>query len=497
MENLKSIVQIVLWIGIPAIVLSGIITAILHYRRKKTASESSFSELLEIEPSVDLKNSAAEAPSAVELEKIKENKNMIKHYTAEIEKNREIIAHLKSEFSFLETKYEELKASQGSKADHITPGAVDAELNNKLREADDNIALLNSKLSQYRAKDSDYAKTIELLNNEIALLKNKNAEQADISNKAAENTELEARLKESENRIVALQNEMEHKLNLQGQEFLQLKSEKEKLFAETIELKQQTMQSAIPVAMPDDGPTKEEYENLLKEKEELAKKISEYSYFEDLINEKKQQIAFLEKQVEQRVKQVHETEQNYNAELKKAEIYAAQIAGLKREYDNTNSKLAEQNRIYNNQILELESLTNEFQTQKNVLHEKQHFISSLENNLKSEKESSESLKQVIVADKNDISQLTKQTEEQYKKIEDLEGKLKITSQLLARIYSDLGKSFASIFSEELNVLPPESVNMKEINARFTDAPEAEVISQTASSSYGDPVMNGNGSYQHK
>jgi chromosome segregation ATPase len=495
MENLKSIVQIVLWIGIPAIVLSGIITAILHYRRKKNASASSFSELLEIEPSADIKTPALEVSSATgDLEKIKENKNMIKHYTAEIEKNREIIAHLKSEFSFLETKYEELKASQGSKADHMTPGAVDAELNNKLREADDNIALLNSKISQYRAKDSDYAKTIELLNNEIALLKN--TEQIDIKSKVTENAELEVRLKESESRLLVMQSDMEHKLNLRQQEFLQLKSEKEKLYTETVELKQQVIQSSIPVAITDGGPTKEEYENLLKEKEELSKKISEYSYFEDLINEKKQQITFLEKQVEQRVKQVHETEQNYNAELKKAEIYAAQIAGLKREYDNTNSKLAEQNRIYNNQILELESLTNEFQTQKNVIHEKQHFISSLENNLKSEKESSESLKQIIVNDKNDISQLTKQTEEQYKKIEDLEGKLKITSQLLARIYSDLGKSFASIFSEELNVLPPESVNMKEINAKFSDAPEAEIISQTAS--YADPVLNGNGNgnYQH-
>jgi chromosome segregation ATPase len=495
MENLKSIVQIVLWIGIPAIVFSGIITAILHYRKKKNASLNSFSELLEIEPAPDLKNTMVDTSSATELEKIKENKNMIKHYTAEIEKNKEIIAHLKSEFSFLESKYEELKASQGSKgADHTIREAADFELNNKLREADNKLTYLNSELAQYKAKDTDYAKTIELLNNEIALLKN--TQEADAGNKVTENAELEARLKESETRITAMQFEMDQKLNQKQQEVSLLLSEKERLYTETAELKQQVaMQPSVPAVMPDNLPTKEEYENLLREKDELAKKIGEYSYFEDLINEKKQQISFLEKQVEQRVKQVHETEQNYNAELKKAEMYAAQIAGLKREYDNTNNKLAEQNRIYNTQILELEKLTNEFQTQKTVLHEKQHFIDALENNLKSEKESSESLKQVIVTDKNDIAQLTRQTEEQYKKIEDLEGKLKITSQLLARIYSDLGKSFASIFSEELNVLPAESVNMKEINAKFSDAPEAEVISQSGSS-YADPVMNGNGSYQH-
>jgi chromosome segregation ATPase len=496
MENLKSIVQIVLWIGIPAIVLSGIITAILHYRKKKNASLNSFSELLEIEPAADLKSSVIDTSSASELEKIKENKTMIKHYTAEIEKNREIIAHLKSEFSFLESKYEELKASQSNKGGdhHMMPGAADAELNNKLREADSKLTMLNTELAQYKTKDIDYAKTIDLLNNEIALLKN--AEQTNAGNKVAENTELEVRLKESENRIAVLQQEMGQKLNQKQQEIYQLSNEKEKLYTETVELKQQTMQPVIPVAMPEGLPTKEEYENLLKEKEELAKKIGEYSYFEDLINEKKQQIAFLEKQVEQRVKQVHETEQNYNTELKKAEMFAAQIAGLKREYDNTNSKLAEQNRIYNTQILELEKLTDEFQTQKTVLHEKQHFINSLENNLKSEKESSESLKMVIATDKNDIAQLTKQTEEQYKRIEDLEGKLKITSQLLARIYSDLGKSFASIFSEELNVLPADSVNMKEINAKFSDTPEAEVISQSGAS-YADPVMNGNGNYQHQ
>jgi chromosome segregation ATPase len=495
MENLKSIVQIVLWIGIPAIVLSGIITAILHYRKKKNASVNSFSELLEIEPAVDLKSSVIDTSSAAEQEKIKENKTMIKHYTAEIEKNREIIAHLKSEFSFLESKYEELKASQGNKgADHMMQGVADTELNNKLREADSKLTILNTELAHHKAKDTDYAKTIELLNNEIALLKN--AEQTAVGNKVAENTELEVRLKESENRIAFLQQEMDQKLNQKQRELSQLLNDKEKLYTETVELKQQTMQSGIPVAMPEGLPTKEEYENLLKEKEELSKKIGEYSYFEDLINEKKQQIAFLEKQVEQRVKQVHETEQNYNTELKKAEMFAAQIAGLKREYDNTNSKLAEQNRIYNTQILELEKLTGEFQTQKTVLHEKQHFIDSLENNLKSEKESSESLKMVIATDKNDIAQLTKQTEEQYKRIEDLEGKLKITSQLLARIYSDLGKSFASIFSEELNVLPADSVNMKEINAKFSDTSEAEVISQSGAS-YADPVMNGNGNYHHQ
>ncbi len=491
MENLKSIVQIVLWIGIPAIVLSGIITAILHYRKKKNVSLNSFSELLEIEPAQDIKNSPSDISSAAEQDKIKENKTMIKHYTAEIEKNREIIAHLKSEFSFLENKYEELKASQGSKTDHITPGVADTELSYKLREADSKLTQLNTELAQYKAKDTDYTKKIELLNNEIVLLKN--AGQADNSNKVAENTQLEAKLRESENRAAALQQEMDQKVNQKQEELSRVQSEKERLYTETIELKQQALQPVY--AIPEGLPTKEEYENLLSEKEELAKKIGEYSYFEDLINEKKQQIAFLEKQVEQRVKQVHEMEQNYTAEQKKAEIYAAQIAGLKREYDNTNSKLAEQNRIYNTQIQELEKLTNEFQTQKTVLHEKQHFIDTLENNLKSEKESSESLKQEIVVDKNDIAQLTKQTEEQYKKIEDLEGKLKITSQLLARIYSDLGKSFASIFSEELNVLPPESVNMKEINARFSDAPEAEIISQTAT--YADPAMNGNGNYQHK
>lgn len=493
MENLKSIVQIVLWIGIPAIVLSGIITAILHYRKKKNVSNS-FSELLELEPAQDTKTSPSDISSAAEQDKIKENKTMIKHYTAEIEKNREIIAHLKSEFAFLESKYEELKASQGSKTDHIIPGAADAELTTKLHEADSKLTMLNTELAQYKARDNDYAKKIELLNNEISLLKN--AGQADNSIKLAENAQLEAKLRESENRITALQQEMDQKLNQKQEELFRVQSEKERLYTETVELKQKTMQPLH--AIPEGLPTKEEYENLLKEKEELSKKIGEYSYFEDLINEKKQQISFLEKQVEQRVKQVHEMEQNYQTELKKTEMYATQIAGLKREYDNTNSRLAEQNRIYNTQIQELEKLTNEFQTQKTILHEKQHFIDTLENNLKSEKESSESLKLEIVADKNDIAQLTKQTQEQYKKIEDLEGKLKITSQLLARIYSDLGKSFASIFSEELNVLPPESVNMKEINAKFADAPEAEIISQSGTAtSYTDPVMNGKGSYQHK
>jgi chromosome segregation ATPase len=470
MENLSGFIQILLWIVLPALLLSLVVTVVLHYWRKRVSEKKELEELLSASPPNIIDNQPVEPILSETLK----NKDTAMNYTDEIEKNREIIAHLKSEFSFLEKKYEDLRANQNSKENSSTPyEAQNAALNEMLVNAESKIAALNGDLQHFKNKDNEYAHSITALNNEIAELKS--AGQEKLTNGDAKNSELENRLKESEIQLVILHEEMNEKLKVKHQEFLQLQAEKDKLYVETAELKQLAEQSSnILQGAPQRVHTDEEYENLLRENEKLVNKVSDYSYFEDLINEKKQQIAFLENQIEQRVKQVHDTEQNFYGELKKVEMYGAQITALKAEYDDNSSKLAEQIKVHNSQILELDKLKNETEYKGNVINEKQQFINELENRVTAEKESSELLKKTISSDKITIAQLTQQTEDQFRKIEELEGKLKISSQLLARIYTDLGKSFASIFSDDANILP-DNIKIKELSKKFSEEQqEAEV-----------------------
>jgi chromosome segregation ATPase len=470
MENLSGFIQILLWIVLPALLLSLVVTVVLHYWRKRVSEKKELEELLSASPPNIIDNQPVEPILSETLK----NKDTAMNYTDEIEKNREIIAHLKSEFSFLEKKYEDLRANQNSKENSSTPyEAQNAALNEMLVNAESKIAALNGDLQHFKNKDNEHTHSITALNNEIAELKS--AGQEKLTNGDAKNSELENRLKESEIQLVILHEEMNEKLKVKQQEFLQLQAEKDKLYVETAELKQLAAQSSnILEGAPQRVHTDEEYENLLRENEKLVNKVSDYSYFEDLINEKKQQIAFLENQIEQRVKQVHDTEQNFYGELKKVEMYGAQITALKAEYDDNSSKLAEQVKVHNSQILELDKLKNETEYKGNVINEKQQFINELENRVTAEKESSELLKKTISSDKITIAQLTQQTEDQFRKIEELEGKLKISSQLLARIYTDLGKSFASIFSDDANILP-DNIKIKELSKKFSEEQqEAEV-----------------------
>jgi chromosome segregation ATPase len=471
MENLSGFIQILLWIVLPALLLSLVVTVVLHYWRKRVSEKKELEELLSASPPKVIDNHPVEPILSETLK----NKDTAMNYTDEIEKNREVIAHLKSEFSFLEKKYEDLRATQHNKENSSTSyEAQNAALNEMLVNAESKIAALNGDLQHFKNKDNEHAHSLTALNNEIAKLKN--AGQEKLTNGDAKNSELENRLKESEIQLVILHEEMNEKLKVKHQEFLQLQAEKDKLYVETAELKQLAEQSSnILQGAPQRVHTDEEYENLLRENEKLVNKVSDYSYFEDLINEKKQQISFLENQIEQRVKQVHDTEQNFYGELKKVEMYGAQITALKAEYDDNSSKLAEQVKVHNSQILELDKLKNETEHKGNVINEKQQFINELENRVTAEKESSEMLRKTISADKITIAQLTQQTEDQFRKIEDLEGKLKISSQLLARIYTDLGKSFASIFSDDANILP-DNIKIKELSKKFSEEQEEAEVS---------------------
>jgi hypothetical protein len=466
MENLKSIIQILLWIAIPVIVVSSLITIILHYRRKKNADEPDNASDTE-----SVKSNSAKIKQEEVIKK--ENKNMSKEYVAEIEKNKEVIAHLKSEFAFLEKKYEKLKNTPQQTSDNTSAiNANNDELNRKLKETELKVETLNQLFSQYEIKDGEQAKMIAALKRENAVLKDQSLASTGDS---SESNDLKNLLVAAEKKYSSLKSELDHQLSLKSNDISQLKLENEKLRLQAIDLSQQVQTASNQNSQ---AINKEDYEDLLEQNSTLIKKVSEYAYFEDLMNEKKQQIHFLEKQVEQRVKQAHETEQMYDQQLKKAAFHTSEVDSLKKEYEEVSTKLAEQCKMNNNHIIELEKITGELQLQKSSLLEKQYLIDGLETNLRSEKEASEIIKKLSLTDKNIIMELTKQTDEQQRKIEELEGKLKVSSQLLARIYSDLGKSFASIFSEEINVLP-ESVKFKELNGTYTSVYEAEPVRASA------------------
>ena len=205
--------------------------------------------------------------------------------------------------------------------------------------------------------------------------------------------------------------------------------------------------------------TDDEKNNILyrwKEENALLKeKVAEQQYLHDVLIEKKAQIDFLQNQLEQRIKNNHQSEHqllHISTELKETKLsYANDFQVLK---DELLLKQEEADKLQTILCGKEEQLEEKHQ----LLASKSDNITSLENSLHESKEQNELLNISLADNKNQLTALQEKLFYEQQKNQAIEQNLSIHKQLLQRLYNDLS-SFVNEENEQSPViaLRPEYV----------------------------------------
>ncbi|NML23142.1 hypothetical protein HHL16_19855 [Pseudoflavitalea sp. G-6-1-2] len=424
----KQFLQIVLWIAVPLTVVAVGMTVYLHYRRRKRLTETQ-----DIEDPLDTTQwklalaGASEPSTSATSEPLPDwlassnpdNTTLLKKYEAEVRRYKEDYNTLKEDFKELEFKYEDLrnKAYNGAK-----PSAEEKPLSEK--EKDD----LKKQLQ-------DAEQAVVNARAEIEKLQSCFSQQVE---------ELGGQHRKEKEELVA--------------DLAALRAQHEALQQQFTELQQQPpseegiVVQASESALSSDGQLRiEELEQQLAKAQEenntLRNKINEGEYLQDLAQEKKLQVDFLQQQLEQRIRNFHQLE-------RKADEAAMQL----REMKEVSEKFEYRIQILSDELTEkqLEAAKiqdeatewrataqisqQEQEIQQHHLEEKTLQINQLESSLRQMEDEHENLRNTITSRQTAMDTLRDDLLKEQSKAKELENKLELSSQLLVRIYSELARS---------------------------------------------------------
>lgn len=170
--------------------------------------------------------------------------------------------------------------------------------------------------------------------------------------------------------------------------------------------------------------------NWKEESGRLYDKVAEQDYLKDILEEKKNQIEFLQMQLEQRIQKFHKTEMRSKelvVELEQANnTVAASVSALQ----TAEARLAE----HREQAQEFQNHLNE---KEELITEKLNTITWLENTLQETKQQNEMLN-AMAADNNDkVIVLEQLLDAEQAKVVQLEQKLAAHKQVLARLHHEI------------------------------------------------------------
>lgn len=167
-----------------------------------------------------------------------------------------------------------------------------------------------------------------------------------------------------------------------------------------------------------------------KEKEQLSDKVAEQDYLKDIIVEKKNQIEFLQQQMDNRIQKFHTTELRAN-ELN------LQLEQANKALDDTKSTLKATENNFIEQMEQAKEFKQSLAEKEEIITEKLNTITWLENTLKETKQQNEMLN-AIAADNNEkVIALVQTVEAEQAKVAQLQQKLVANRQLLGRLQKEI------------------------------------------------------------
>ncbi len=191
------------------------------------------------------------------------------------------------------------------------------------------------------------------------------------------------------------------------------------------------------------------FNRLKEENTALKDKIAEQEYLKEVIDVKKAEINFLQSQLEQRIKNNHQAENQRNQSLVDLEQIRLANEDALKQVELLKNELAhhlEESRRSELLLNEKEELLAERQQ---LLTSKLDHISWLENSLQEAKEQNELLNATVADHKDLMTALQEQLADEQNKRQAVEGKVVADRQALHRLY----KEFSAIVGEENEASP--------------------------------------------
>jgi len=486
MYELKQFLQIVLWIAIPGTVIAFLVTTFFHYKRKKRNAEGAepaymegggFHTVVATEPNGD-----SQVPDWLASGANPDSQPLIKKYEQEVRRYRENYATLEQDFRELEGKYSDLlnKAYSTEKQNDDSSTRVQLEINGyklkvtQLQQALDT-AQANARLVQGEQVPEALKQSqqqVQTLQDTIQQLQEKlRAQQDQKERNAAEVTRLENLLKNMEYSAKSTQSESEELQRYFAKQVdelgVQYKNEKTELAIQVQQL-QITMQqlkdenAALQQKVQAGGESRHgNYEQQIKElqlvlskaedeKTTLKNKITDQQYLQDVLQEKKLQIEFLQNQLEQRIRTFREVEKEAADKTVQVQQTQSQKENFEREMHALKEELKQQREEVSAWQQAVERSREEIRQHQDSLRSKTGHIENLERNLH-EVQQQQAVLQLVLDDKqNMISSLQETLNREQVKTKDLEGKLVTNNQLLSKIYGDLSKSLTPPAAQQQN-----------------------------------------------
>jgi chromosome segregation ATPase len=481
MYELKQFLQIVLWIAIPGTIIAFMVTTFFHYKRKKKIAEANEPAYMEnggfhTVVAAESNGNNQPVPDWLASGTNPDNQPLIKKYEQEVRRYRENYATLEQDFRELEGKYSDLlnKAYSTEKQNDDSSTRIQLEINGyKLKVTQLQQALetaqANAKLSsgdtQVPEALAASQSQVQTLQDTIAQLQEKLRTQQELKDRnAAEVTRLENLLKNMEYSAKSTQTESEELQRYFAKQVdelgLQYKNEKNDL---AVQLQQ--MQGTLQQLRDENAVLQQKaqansehrhgnYEQQIKEmqlllskteeeKTALKNKITDQTYLQDVLQEKKLQIEFLQNQLEQRIKTFREVEKEAADKTIQVQQTQTQKDSFEREMHSMREELQQQREEVNAWQQAVERSREENRQNQDNLRSKTGHIENLERNLH-EVQQQQAVLQLVLDDKqNMITSLQESLNREQAKTKDLEGKLVTNNQLLSKIYGDLSKSLSN------------------------------------------------------
>jgi chromosome segregation ATPase len=480
MYELKQFLQIVLWIAIPGTVIAFLVTTFFHYKRKKKSAEGAepaymegggFHTVVAAEA-----NGNNQVPDWLSSGTNPDNQPLIKKYEQEVRRYRENYATLEQDFRELEGKYSDLlnKAYSTEKQNDDANSHLQLEINGyklkvtqlqqALETAQANARLVQSEQQVPEALVQSQQQ-VQQLQETVQQLQERLRTQQDHKDKnAAEITRLENLLKNMEYSAKTAQSESDELQRYYAKQVdelgMQFKNEKTDLAVQLQQLQKTVQQlkdenTALQQKVQAGGEQKHgNYEQQIKELQQLLTKaeeekttlkikITDQQYLQDVLQEKKLQIEFLQNQLEQRIRTFREIEKE--AADKTMQVQQAQTykENFEREMHALREEMQQQREEVAAWQQAVERSREEIRQHQDNLRSKTGHIENLERNLH-EVQQQQAVLQLVLDDKqNMITSLQESLNREQHKTKDLEGKLITNNQLLSKIYGDLSKSLSN------------------------------------------------------
>jgi chromosome segregation ATPase len=482
MYEFKQFLQIVLWIAIPGTIIAFMVTTFFHYKRKKKIAEGGEPAYMEnggfhtVVATEANGNNPGQVPDWLASGTNPDNPPLIKKYEQEVRRYRENYATLEQDFRELEGKYADLlnKAYSTEKQNDDANSLIQLEINGYKLKVSQLQQALETAQANARAGQGDQQVSealaqsqlqVQTLQDSVLQLQEKLRTQQELKDKnAAEITRLENLLKNMEYSAKSNQSESEELQRYYAKQVdelgLQYKNEKNDLAAQLQQL-QKTLQqlkeenAVLQQKLQANSEHKHgNYEQQIKEmqllltqaeeeKTALKNKITDQTYLQDVLQEKKLQIEFLQNQLEQLIKIFREVEKEAADKTIQVQQSQTQKENFEREMHALREELQQQREEVNAWQQAVERSREEIRQHQENLRSKTGHIENLERNLH-EVQQQQAVLQLVLDDKqNMITSLQESLNREQQKTKDLEGKLITNNQLLSKIYGDLSKSLSN------------------------------------------------------